>query len=362
MFVNRYSQLDRLLHHLAFSSWDIQVSVADLEDRLFASKLKAVNIGPPLFVTALPRSGTTLLLELLESTGEFAAHRYRDMPFVLLPLLWRTFFRRFSTAQEAQERAHKDGMMVSIESPEAFEEIVWRAFWPTRYKAREIKPWSDKTKARFTDFFTRYQHKMIALRQQELPDVHRYLSKNNQNICRLPLIRETCPGAKFLIMLRDPINTARSLLNQHRNFLALHADDAFGKRYMEAIGHYDFGANLKPINFGGWLGEWQNSDALTLDFWLRYWCAVYETIMKDPNKDCIIVSYERLLAAPADNLEKIAAAIELRAPERLIAQAERIFKKSSAIECEPARSPTAARALEIYATLNERLNRAATPC
>ncbi len=32
----------------------------------------------------------------------------------------------------------------------------------------------------------------------------------------------------------------------------MHARDPFARRYMEAIGHYDFGANLRPIDFDGW--------------------------------------------------------------------------------------------------------------
>lgn len=43
--------------------------------------------------------------------------------------------------------------------------------------------------------------------------------------------------------------TAASLLRQHQNFLDLHERDKFACKYMKAIGHFDFGKNLKPIDF-----------------------------------------------------------------------------------------------------------------
>ena len=65
-----------------------QIGIADLETRLFDTELAAFEPGDPVFVTSLPRAGTTILLEILAALPEFATHTYRDMPMVLCPMLW----------------------------------------------------------------------------------------------------------------------------------------------------------------------------------------------------------------------------------------------------------------------------------
>ena len=90
-----YSALDRALHRLALSRPGLQAGMAELEDDLFRKQLDQVPAGGEVFVTGLPRAGTTLLLDLLHGTGEFASLTYRQMPFVLAPLLWDRITRPF---------------------------------------------------------------------------------------------------------------------------------------------------------------------------------------------------------------------------------------------------------------------------
>ena len=60
-----------------FSSFEVQKALADIEDRLCARRLVGIEIDRPVFITALPRAGTTLLLETLDSLDLFATHTYR---------------------------------------------------------------------------------------------------------------------------------------------------------------------------------------------------------------------------------------------------------------------------------------------
>ena len=46
----------------------------------------------------------------------------------------------------------------------------------------------------------------------------RYLSKNNLNYKRISLIKSLLPNSIFLIQIREPIQHAFSLLNQHLQF------------------------------------------------------------------------------------------------------------------------------------------------
>mgnify|MGYP006199804513 CR=1 FL=1 len=52
---------------------------------------------------------------------------------------------------------------------------------------------------------------------------------------------------------------------QHIRFLEIHEQDDFVREYMEAIGHHDFGAGLKPVNFGNWLADAADPKDLALE-------------------------------------------------------------------------------------------------
>jgi len=317
-----YTRLDRLLHRLAFHTTTAQLGVADVEDRLFAKTLAECSIARPVFVTALPRAGTTLLLECLARMPEFAAHCYRDMPFVLTPMLWGRFCESFRKGGELRERAHGDGMRIDFDSPEALEEVAWMAFWRKRYAAKRISLWSDAVDEEFADFFTSHMRKVIALRRPLCPGGVRYVSKNNLNIARLALLRQMFPDATLVVPFRRPLEHAASLLHQHRNFLEIHAKDRFAVEYMRAIGHFDFGANLKPVDFGGWLDACDH-EPTTLAFWLSYWNAAYRSLMAEPH-GAVFVSYESLCAEPMRELHALASIIDCRDAGKLMENARNI--------------------------------------
>ena len=132
-FAENYSFLDRALHHLAFSVPGVQKLIADIESDLNNKQLSAINSTDEIFVTGLPRSGTTLLLDFLFKTNEFCTYSYRHMPFILAPLLWKRISKPFAKEGKSVERAHGDGMEVSFDSPEAFEEVIWLSYLKDKY-------------------------------------------------------------------------------------------------------------------------------------------------------------------------------------------------------------------------------------
>ena len=101
-----YSGVDRALHRVAFATYEVQADLADIEDRLFASHLGSITNQRPVFITSLPRAGTTLLLECCAALDEFASHTYRDMPFVMIPCLWSSFSGAFRREGQLKPRAH----------------------------------------------------------------------------------------------------------------------------------------------------------------------------------------------------------------------------------------------------------------
>ena len=308
-FQGRYSRLDRLLHRFAFSTIEVQKALADLEDRIFARRLAGVAIDRPVWITALPRAGTTLLLETLASLDTFATHTYRNMPFPLLPLLWRALSHRFHAPSRTPiERAHGDGVTVGFDSPEAFEEVVWRVFWPDKYLADRILTWNatdEDEHGEFEPFIKSHIAKMIALQGGARTGRVRYLSKNNANLSRIPRIVRLFPDSVILVPFRHPLAHAASMLRQHLNFSGIHAAEPFTRRYMRDIGHFDFGADLRPMDFGRWLREGDLLRTHTADFWIRYWRAAYEHVLANRGANVVLVDYDSLCADPAAGLRRI---------------------------------------------------------
>ena len=290
----RYSTLDRVLHRVAFKTYAAQVSLADIEDQVFAERLASCRIDQPVFITALPRAGTTLLLECCASVREFASHCYRDMPFVLIPCLWSRFSASFRQTSESRERAHGDGMLINFDSPEALEEVLWKTFWRRHYRRDRIIPWQNEDDAEFDEFFRSHMRKIILLRRGKDAASARYVSKNNLNIARTAMLHRLFPDSVIVVPFRQPLQHAASLLKQHRNFLRIHEEDPFASEYMRAIGHYDFGENLCPIDFGGWLDERESRDADCLAFWLEYWVVSYRSLLTENADFLRFLSYEAL--------------------------------------------------------------------
>jgi sulfotransferase family protein len=305
---------------MAFSSKGIQVALADIEDILFKSELSTINLDRPVFITALPRAGTTILLNLLVETGLFVSHTYRDMPFVLCPVIWNQFSKYFRVSDYKRERAHGDGLKVSADSAEAFEEMIWNHYWPGHYQSNKIKPWSICNDDEFTTFLKNHLKKIILIRKQDKERFPRYISKNNLNISRLNCLPEIITDAKIIVLFREPLQHAYSLLAQHKNFLNAHHNDEFMKAYMKGIGHFDFGENFRPIDFGSWLDQNHHQDELDINYWLEYWIATYGDVLSNLKSPVQLLSYNVLTDSPISSLQKLASYLEIDNPENLIAQ------------------------------------------
>lgn len=324
--LNQYSSIDRLLHQIAFATTPVQLLLSNLEDRIFNKQLQFVE-HDPVFITGLPRSGTTLLLELFQQQHEFSTHSYRQMPFVLMPLLWDRFASHFRTEDVPRERAHGDGMMVGLDSPEAFEEIIWMQFWREHYTGDSISQWGNDSTKEFDAFFSQHRKKISCLgarssSSHERPG--RYISKNNLNIARIELLLKNIPGCKIILPFRDPYQHAASLLHQHVNFLDIHSHDTFAKKYMAGIGHFDFGKNLKPIDFAHWLEKTPHKNPAQLSFWLAYWEAVYEDLLTKAAGQVIFSDFDGLCAEPEPAMARLADFIGVNDKTAFIEQASRI--------------------------------------
>lgn len=352
-FQNKYSASERLLHNLAFTSWPALTALSGMESRAYRRELAGIKVEEPVFITALPRAGTTLLLELCVRSNDFASHLYRDMPFLALPLFWNRYARLFKgSADLTQERAHGDGMTINVDSPEALEEIIWKGFWRSRYKTDRIVPWRASRNPEFESFFRDHMRKIIYLRSKDDESQRRYISKNNLNIARIGYLKTVFPGATVIIPFRDPLQHASSLLRQHLNFLKMHGADTFARKYMEDIGHFDFGKNLKPVDFDNWFSGKKAADTETMLFWLQYWIAAYGFLLENNREDVRFLCFEGLCENPENSLAQLADILELANPEGLTAAAGKIgAPKPYPIPENENISETLGRANALYAEL-----------
>jgi Sulfotransferase family len=322
-FSSNYSFVDRALHYFAFGAPFVQRVLCELENDLFKSKLERVDSAGEVFVTGLPRAGTTLVLELLYGTGEFETFTYRDMPFIFAPLLWDKISGSFRKAGDKVERAHGDGMMVSFDSPEAFEEVIWLGYLRRAIvNERTLSPVGHEAVTGELAIALQSSVRKLLLRgarAQAGSTKPRYLSKNNANMSRIEVLIELFPTARIVIVFRDPAAHVGSLMTQHRRFLDEHAEDAFSKHYMEWIGHYEFGANFRPINFSGWLDGQPVPTAPDASFWLRYWNAAYGHALEHRTRNVLFVDFDKLLEERAMALGRLAEALALAEKTKLVA-------------------------------------------
>lgn len=319
-----YTFLERTLHRLAFSTLFLQRELSELEDIILKSRLRDTHIERPVFITSLPRAGTTLLLNFATTGDTFASHTYRSMPFVLLPLIWRTISKPFWSSPRKQERFHGDGVVVDFDSPEALEEVLWNFFWPDKYGNEQIELIRAKELSageEFEAFLKKHIKKLLSVSHANRP---RYISKNNANISRIAKIYSLFPDATFLVPFRNPMDHAASMHSQHLRFLELQKNDPFIENYMKDLGHFEFGKALAPINFNEWLSNQRIAPSSSISFWLQYWAEAFEFLLANRVPSLYFINYERLCSSPKEMLEKLSTAIAMESEDFITTFAKKV--------------------------------------
>ncbi len=291
---------DRLLHHLVLGIPFISKVSFELDDLIHGNERDYPD-EKHVFVSGLARAGTTILMRTFFDTGQFRSLTYRDMPFVLMPSLWKKLSKSFYKQEQAKERAHGDGILTSFDSPEALDEVFWRTFSAKDYIFDNyLQPHrvDDELIEKFRQYVQRITASSNNCNQQ------RYLSKNNNNILRLRAIRAAFPKSLIIIPFRDPLQQAISLLNQHKKFCDRHSIDKFSYDYMRWLGHHEFGLTHKPFLF-----RKENHDSLTdyetdsINYWLNIWINTYSYLLKNASSDCIFLCFEDLCEFPVPTLK-----------------------------------------------------------
>ena len=297
-----YSLSARILHYLALGIPMVSKVSFDL-DCIGSNPTHVVKNGHHVFISGLARSGSTILTRLLYESELFRSLNYRDMPFVLMPRMWNKVINKSFKAGALKERPHSDGIMVDFESPEALEEVFWKVFARHEYIS-VTSLYEHRAKEDLIARFRQYISNILASNTGSSKS--RYLSKNNNNVVRLGSIQESFPQAQILIPFRDPLQQASSLLEQHGKFLKMHEGNRFSLKYMNWLGHYEFGLNHRPFDFSGSDAmEKSRFTANDINYWVAQWIRVYAFVSQVAPSTARFVCYEQLCDTSNDYLERI---------------------------------------------------------
>jgi hypothetical protein len=307
-----YSRLQRWAHWLALEPKMVRSLSFDLERHFFLPERPplADPAAGAVYVCGMPRSGTTILLRILDEIDDFKSLCYRDMPFVLAPNLWRRITERFPQHVQSTERTHGDGLWIDLDSPESFEEVFWRTFDdPASSKANPNALISAAVMADFADYRALVANPR-SRQGEKAGKLRRYLSKNNNNLSRLHSLCAD-PTAAVLFVFRNPVDTTWSSLRQHQRTLATKADP-FTDNYRKWLGHHEFGLDHQPAKLA--VPSLRND--LTPDdpnYWLAYWIAVHSAVLAQQNLRLTLVNHDQMRDDPTGFVSTICSNVKVTA-------------------------------------------------
>ena len=275
--------------------------LGNLESSVLSDDLEQIKIQKPIYISGLARSGTTILTEMLEKHPDLTSHHYSDFPNIWTPY-WRNYLLQKTRKGElvAGERAHKDRIEITNDSPEAVEEVLWSYFFPQCHASSSDNTLDEGTSnPAFESFYTEHIQKLLLVRESP-----RYLAKGNYNLGRFLYILKLFPDARFLIPYRNPVNHIASLIKQHNFFLKADAQNPSVAHQLALSGHFEFGPKRNAVHLGNDEQHQSITNAWAQDRevegWALYWAASYQYLLNlarthgDFENASLFISYEDL--------------------------------------------------------------------
>ena len=299
--MSSYTATEKTLHKLYLSNYFISKSSLELEEILYGPKAKKLEIEEYVFISGLARSGTTALMNKIFHTGEYASLQYSNMPILFSPNMWNKKLKIAS-----HERAHKDGIIIDGNSPEEFDEYFWKVFLNDTYIKEQLLPHDVPQKV--LDRYLAYVA-LICLSKGK----QKYISKNNNNILRLSSLKKI-EGSKVIILFRDPISHASSLMKLHKSFSLSQQEDPFALDYFNYLGHHEFGLGHKPFSFGvDGANKTEQYPVDSIEYWLRIWINYYEYLLKNIELVDILVCFQDLIQTPNEVFKYVGDNLQVKA-------------------------------------------------
>ena len=270
--------------------------MSQLEAYIF--NFRKIEIKKPVFISGMARSGTTFTTHLLFSSENFSSLQYKDLPFYKIIILWSYFSRIYYGYEKFSERIHGDKLLVSINSPDSFEELIWKNNLDNYLSSGFYQKINENyINNNLLNDLTNLIKKTLYIKKK-----NRYLSKNNYNIFRLKYLFNHYKDSNSILLFRDPIDTINSLVKVHYNFINLEKNNKTFGEELEILGHHEFGPKRKAFNIGENYERttkyWTNGD--DYNGYLLQWIDLYSFVLRE-YKD-LIVSKKILLLQFTNNL------------------------------------------------------------
>jgi hypothetical protein len=272
------------------------------------------NIQKPIFISGLPRSGTTLITSIINQHIKVGSYNYKDLPFHRIPITWNKINKFYYSKVKDKKRFHGDQLNVGLDSPDAFEELIWSRYILDYHKFGFSKYLNEEYKnLKLENDLIQNIQKILYLRNAD-----RYLSKGNYNIFRLKYIKKIFNNAKFIICFRNPYDTVQSLVSINHKFNELEYGIKNFSEHLYELCHFEFGKKRHPLffnenNFQKIINAWEKNDNFT--GYLLQWIELYEFVLKnyleDSNIKIFLLNFDKLIKQKDEGINKILKFCEL---------------------------------------------------
>ena len=154
---------------------------------------------PPVFIIGSPRSGTTVLYQLLCKYFNFGFINNFVSDWYRLPIIATSFYKKFLEGQNSVSLESRFGQSKDLYGPNEFGKFWYQWFDDFHNPKKRISSIRDE----------------IRLEVSGLTKVHKksILFKNVVNSMRVVLINNIFNNSIFIVITRDELDTAQSILN-----------------------------------------------------------------------------------------------------------------------------------------------------
>jgi hypothetical protein len=290
------------------------------ESLVLRKQMADFEIDSPIYVTGMARAGTTITLEMLSQHPSVASHRYLHMVLPYTPHFIQLAANVLPLMKSPVERLHKDRMLVTRDSPEAVEEIIWQRFFSSIVDESQSNILDSTSSNPDFEMFYREHLRKLLFNQ----NAARYAAKNNYNVSRMEYLKKMFPDVRFIIVVRNPFDHIASLAKQDMILRSLESADPRLLDWTKIIGHREFGSARIIINLGS--SEtverirrlWNSKDTYARG-WAVYWNAVYSFVQDklESNTEIadasLVFRYEDLCESPEKIIDNIVKHVEIDA-------------------------------------------------
>ena len=279
--------------------------LSQLEDLMIGNKeLNYLDLDKKcIFVSGMPRSGTTILTHIISNFNDIGSFNYSDLPFTKIPFIWSKINWLYYLKNKSSERVHGDGLKINLFSPDAFEELIWSENL-SNYENENFSTILDSNyeNKKLEKELARSINKILLIRKKKT-----YLSKGNYNIFRIKYIRKILKNSFFLICIRNPLDVIKSSIRVHKKFLEIGEVNKKFTDEMNELCHFEFGKNRKdPFR-----NNFHKDEA---KYYENQWLQMHKFILDDYTnlKNVFLVDFDKLVYNPEQSIANIASKIECK--------------------------------------------------